>query len=85
MKDVTISARVPEDLSQQLTTLSEATKRSRSYLIEEALRNYVDEQSWQVASIKEALEDYQSGSAKLVPHEDVMERLESKLRAKLEP
>jgi RHH-type rel operon transcriptional repressor/antitoxin RelB len=84
MKDVTISARVPEDLSQQLTTLSEATKRSRSYLIEEALRSYVNEQSWQVAAIKEALEDYQSGNAELVPHEAVMERLEAKLRAKLE-
>ncbi|HYP41430.1 MAG TPA: ribbon-helix-helix protein, CopG family [Chloroflexia bacterium] len=84
MKDVTISARVPEDLSQQLTTLSEATKRSRSYLIEEALRSYIDEQSWQVAAIKEALEDYQSGNAKLVSHEAVMERLEAKLRAKLE-
>ena len=84
MKDVTISARVPEDLSQQLTILSEATKRSRSYLIEEGLRSYVDEQSWQVAAIKEALEDYQSGAAKLVSHEAVMERLEAKLRAKLE-
>jgi RHH-type rel operon transcriptional repressor/antitoxin RelB len=76
MQDVIISARLPEELSQRLTALAEATKRSRSYLIEEALRNYLDEQSWQVGAIREALEDYQCGNAKLVPHGAVMERLE---------
>lgn len=84
MKDVTILARVPEDLSQRLTALAEATKRNRPYLIEEALRIYIDEQSWQVAAIRDALEDYQGGNAKLVPHKDVMERLEAKLGARLE-
>ncbi|HEX9990582.1 MAG TPA: ribbon-helix-helix protein, CopG family [Chloroflexia bacterium] len=85
MKDITISVRVPEDLSQRLTALAESTKRSRSSLIEDALRIYIGDQLWQVAAIRETLEDYQGGNAKLVPHEIVMERLEAKLRAKLEP
>jgi len=44
MKDITISARVSEDLSQQLNSLASAMKRSRSWIIEEALRNYVTSQ-----------------------------------------
>ncbi len=84
---VTISARVPEDLSRQLDRLATATRRNRSWLIEEALRRYVEEQAWQVQAIQEALEDYRSGTSVLVPHEDVeagMAALEEEIRGRLD-
>ncbi len=44
------------------------------------------EQVWQVQAIKEALEDYESGNAVLVPHEQVMaemDQLEAEIKADL--
>ena len=44
-------------------------------MIEQALTRYLDEEAWQVAAIREALADYQSGTADLVPHDEVVQRL----------
>ena len=86
--EVTISARVPENLSQQVDMLATAMQRNRSWVVEEALRRYVEEQAWQVQAIQEALEDYRSGRAELVSHENVeadMEQFEAEIKATLAP
>ena len=86
--EVSISARVPVALSQELDRLAAATQRNRSWHIEEALRRYVEEQVWQVQEIQEALDDYRSGNARLVAHEDVearMEKLEAEIGGTIEP
>lgn len=85
---VTISARVPENLSQELDRLADATQRNRSWHIAEAIRLYLDEQAWQVQEIQEALDDYRSGNAELVSHEEVearMEQLEAEIVSGLGP
>lgn len=74
---VTISAKVSEALSQQLDSLAQATNRSRSWLIEQAITRYVEEHGWQVQAIREALEDYESGTARLIPHHDVMAEVDA--------
>ena len=84
---VTISARVPAALRQQLDELATATQRDRSWLIEAALRRYIEEQAWQVQAIQEALADYRAGTADLVPHDEVdaaMAALEAQLSATAE-
>lgn len=78
----TTSVRLEDDLSDKLDALATSLDRPKSWLIEQAIKSYVDEQSWQVQAIQEALDDYQSGQAELVPHEQVMDQLEARIRAK---
>lgn len=77
------SIRIEDELSSQLDMLATALDRPKAWVIEQALRRYVEEQAWQVQAIKEALDDYRSGNAELAPHEEVMGRLEARIRAKL--
>ena len=78
------SVRIDDDVAAKLDQLAASTDRTKTWLIDQALRRYVEEEAWQVQAIKEALDDYRSGDAELVPHEQVMERLEAKIRAKLD-
>src|SRR5437773_2539792 len=72
------SVRLDEELASKLDALAISMDRPKAWLIEQAIRSYVEEQAWQVQAIREAMEDYRSGKAELVPHEQVMERLEAK-------
>lgn len=42
-----VSIRTDSDLLSQLTTLAEATGRTRSFLINQAMREFVERESWQ--------------------------------------
>ncbi len=74
---VAISARIPEELSREVDRVAEAIQRSRSWVVEEAIREYVKEQEWQTRATQEAMKDYRSGTAILVPHDEVMAELET--------
>lgn len=67
----TLSLRVDDELSERLERLSHATDRSRSYLTQEALREYLELHEWQVEGIKAALSQVEAG--KTVSHENVAE------------
>jgi predicted transcriptional regulator len=77
------SFRLDDDLGGQLEALAASLDRPKSWLIEQAVRSYVQEQSWQVQAIQEALEELDNGQVTLVPHDEVMTRMEQKLTAKL--
>lgn len=57
----TISFRVPDTLVDSLNQLVEATGRDRSTLVREALHVYVQQESWQVAEIQNALREADAG------------------------
>ena len=71
-----LSIRVDDGLNGQLDALAEATSRSKTYHINQALRRYVDEQAWQIAHVKAGLEDLAAG--RVSDHEDVVQRLIAK-------
>src|SRR2546421_13115821 len=71
-----LSIRVDDGLNQQLDALAEATSRSKTYQINQALRRYVEEQAWQIADVKAGLEDLAAG--RVSAHEDVVQRLIAK-------
>ena len=77
-----ISIRLGDDISRKLDALSVSVDRPRSWLIEQALKNYLHEHSWQVMVIREALEEYHTGKAEFKPHEEVIGHLEAKIKAK---
>jgi predicted transcriptional regulator len=64
------------EVSEKLEALARETKRSKAYLASEAIAAYVDLKAWQVAHIKEALEEDDSGVPG-VPHDEVIAWIES--------
>ncbi|SBW10497.1 conserved hypothetical protein [uncultured delta proteobacterium] len=57
----TVTARIDEDTQKRLEHLATATQRSRSWLVSEAVRRYVDEEGWQIAAIEEGVRQADAG------------------------
>ena len=68
-----ISFRIPAEKVEALERLAEATDRSRSWHIEQALDSYLDVQAWQVAQIETAIAEMDAGKG--IPHEEVKKDL----------
>ena len=77
-----ITIRVGRDVKERLESLAKATARSRSFLIAEAIRCYLDEQAWQVEQVEEGIAEAESG--KLVEHEEVVTKWEARLAASVD-
>ncbi len=55
MNKTMISARIPEKLSNDLEALAAQTKRSKGFLLTEALENYVHREAWIAKKIDAAI------------------------------
>jgi predicted transcriptional regulator len=64
--------------------MAQAMDQDRAWLMSHAIQRYIEEDSWQVAAVREAVLQVQAGKAKLVPHEDVFARLDTKLNSFLQ-
>ncbi|OKY73679.1 MAG: hypothetical protein BM485_17870 [Desulfobulbaceae bacterium DB1] len=69
MTTTTISVRLPKELAEQLTSLAQSTKRTKSFCAVEAIKNYVRQEAWQVEAIEEGLKSADAG--RMITHEDV--------------
>ena len=56
-----MSMRLPEELVAQLGALAEATGRTKSFLITQAIQDFVEREAWQVAEIEQALREADAG------------------------
>ncbi|MDO9227417.1 MAG: CopG family ribbon-helix-helix protein [Pseudomonadota bacterium] len=56
-----LTVRVPDDMKYQMDALAEATGRTRSWIAAEAIRQYVDSESWQIGEIRKALVEADAG------------------------
>lgn len=72
-----ITVRVGRDVKERLESLAKATARSRSFLIAEAIRCYLDDQAWQVEQIQEGIAEAESG--KLLEHDQIAAKWEARL------
>ena len=75
----TISFRADAEKIDALDSLAAAQERPRSYLINEAITNYIEMHAYQDALVRKGLEDAQKG--RIVSHEEVVKRLKSTGRA----
>ena len=75
----TISFRADAAEIDELDALAAAQERSRSYLINEAIRNYIDLHAYQDALVRQGLAEMRQG--RVVSHEDVVKRLKKTGRA----
>jgi len=71
----TVTVRVPAALKNRLDKLADATARSRSWLAAHALEVYVEDQEWQIATIRKGKRDVQAD--RVVSHEKTARWLRS--------
>lgn len=57
METTTLTLRLPSAIKEQLDKLADATHRSKSYLAGEAIRQYLDLETWQIGEIQQALKE----------------------------
>ena len=74
-----MSLSVPADKQAKLDAIAANAKRSRSYVVNEAIDHYLDLYEWQARRIEERLANTQSGDATWIPHDEVFDRLEAKI------
>lgn len=79
----TLSFPVPPEIKERLEKLADATGRSQATLAMEDLYGYLDEQEWQVAEIKAAVEEAdRTDPADFIPHDEVMRKIREQARSK---
>ena len=61
MTKATLSFRTETDVRDRLDKLAEARRRDRSFLINEAIEQYLDLQNWQEARILEGITEADRG------------------------
>jgi RHH-type rel operon transcriptional repressor/antitoxin RelB len=57
----TITIRLEDKLKDRLDRLAESTQRSKSFLAAEAIREFVENNEWQIAEIRSALKEANAG------------------------
>jgi predicted transcriptional regulator len=57
----TMTIRLDDDLKEQLERLAAATRRSKSFLASEAIREFIELNEWQVREIQQAIKEADAG------------------------
>lgn len=69
-KSSPVSVRLQPAINEQLTAIAEALDRSKSWVIEQAVKDYVALDAWRQAAIEEGIRDADAG--RVASHEDVV-------------
>lgn len=77
-KAASLTLRVKPETRSRLEKLAEVTQRSKSFVMEDALEQYLDLNEWQVRGIQEAVAEADSPAAEFVSHEQVLKHWEGK-------
>ncbi len=57
----TINVRLPEDLYKQIEDLAKATARTKSFLTIDALKSYLQTESWQIQDVQAGIREADEG------------------------
>ena len=79
LKAASVTVRVKPTTKIRLEALAHATRRSKSYVIEEALEQYLDLNEWQIDGIVQALAEADRSDAVFVDHAEVLAKWEAKV------
>ncbi len=71
-----ISARIPEELDAELEAIAENTKRTKAFVVTEALEDYVDRKAWLTKRILDA-ETRADATGEYVDHDDIVAWLDT--------
>jgi len=70
MKTSVLTIRIDEDIKERLNKLAEATNRTKSFIVAEAIRSFLGLNEWHIQAIHEGIRDAEQGQ--LVEHERVV-------------
>ncbi len=77
-KAASITVRIKPSTRERLDALARTTRRSKSFVIEDALERYLEINEWQITGIQVAVAEADSPDAEWVDHEEVLTRIEAK-------
>lgn len=69
-KTTSVSIRMESALNDRVAAIAAALDRPKSWAIEQAVRDFVEAQEWQLAAIAEGIRDADAG--RVVDHEEVV-------------
>lgn len=69
----TLTVRISPEIKKRLGQLADRTRRTKSYLANEAITGFVERELAIIAGIHRGLDDMQAG--RVVPHKQAMRRL----------
>lgn len=81
MKDV-ITIRLAPEVKAKLDRLARATARTKSFLVADAIQEYLKVNEWQVEAIEEGVR--QADEGRLITHDEVRKKWEDKLARPLD-
>lgn len=67
------TVRAESDIVHQLDHLADSLDRSRNYLVNQALKEYLEQHAWQIEKITQGIEAADRGE--LVDHDEVMKEM----------
>lgn len=74
----TASIRVDEQVLERLDRLAQSMDRSRSWVIAQAIEQYLDHEEWFVHSVEAGIEAADRGD--LIPHDQVTQNVRERLK-----
>ena len=78
-----LHARIPQQTIEELDRIASSIGRSRNWVFNEAIKQYLEVQQWQIDVIKKRLSESKSKKAKFILHDEIMEKQEKRLKEKL--
>ena len=72
----TVSLRLPEGTKKRIEFLAKATRRTKTFVMEEAINTYLSLNEWQIKGILEGLEEVKTRDT--TPHESVLAKWEAR-------
>ncbi len=79
MKNTTMTVRMTQETKNKLNQLAEATNRTKSYLLDQAINDYLSNHEWQILETKKAVNIANSPQAEWIDHESLKGRWMNKL------
>lgn len=78
-----LQASIPQDILEELDRIAAIIGKSRNWVFNEALKQYLDVQRWQIELIHKRFVESESKKAEFIPHDKFMEKKERQLKARL--
>ncbi len=76
------TVRSDSETVHRLDALASRLERSRNYLVNQAIKEYLDLHAWQIEKIQEGIEAADRGQ--LIPHEDVMSEMDALIQTHID-
>ena len=75
MENVNVTLRMPREWVESLDELGAITDRDRTYLVKQAVSQYLASQKWQIEEVKRAIAEANAGM--VMTHEEFVSKVSS--------